>query len=274
MVQRPKEPRENKTRIEVMRLISNELDNIASQTLMTFAEKIPQEELYRLLIPTDIYETMYKASLEMPIIASPWIVDNIMLDTFTTRESEEQLIEYSITYISSRPSIFLRPRWLWPARLTLVLPDNYLGRKLLPLVDLAIQWQTTKKLFYMITRDVNSLSLIMHMCPWIRSVIPMINTTYITIQQKDFLRKLLDVGSPRYVPGVSKWFGSVCNYGTELVSLYSMIKRDKVTSKEEDNEKAIMIPILNDNLIEDGLLDHFNDFLNNIEPPRPIKLLE
>jgi hypothetical protein len=237
--------------IKAYTLIQSKLREIAVDTLHIYAEPMDPKHLYELLIPPGDYQTLVDASLLMPRVGR-WSVDNLKLITHLTPEVMAA-IEYSLNYKTTTH----RTQWLWPVNLMLVSYDNELGHRLLPLVDIAIQWQTTIQLYNLFYSNFVPLSLTTHMLPWLKLVIPLLLSDSNNKDVFKYFKRCLDTGTPRYVPGVSQWFGNVCGYGTELVSLYNIIK-DK--PKPMSQGEVVMVPVLTDELIEDGLVDHFNDF--------------
>jgi hypothetical protein len=236
-------------------LIQSKLREIATDTLYIYAEPIDPVYLYELLIPPSDFQTLMDASLLMPRVGK-WIVDNLRLATSLTPEVRT-IIEYSLNYKTATE----RTQWLWPKYLMYVSYDNELGQRLLPLVDLAIQWRTTIELYSLFYNNFVPLSLTTHMLPWLKLVIPKVLSDSNDPSVFRYFKRCLDAGTPRYVPGVSQWFGNVCGYGTELVSLYNIIK-DK--PKPHSQGEVVMVPVLTSELIEDGLIDHFNEFYNTM----------
>jgi hypothetical protein len=241
-------------------IIRSKLREIAIDTLHTYVEPMDPKHLYKLLIPPGDYQTLVDASMLMPRV-SRWNVDNLRLNTHLTPEVES-LVEYSLNYNPTNDRI----QWLWPKHCNHIYYNNELGHRLLPLVDIAIQWQTTIELYSLFYNNFVPLSLTMHMLPWLKLVVPKVLSDSNDAGVFRYFKRCLDVGTPRYVPGVSQWFGNVCGYGTELVSLHSLIK-DK--SKPMSQGEVVMVPVLNHELIEDGLVDHFNELHNTMTGAPP-----
>jgi hypothetical protein len=258
----------SQARHKVRGVISQTLRDIGNETLIIHSEPMDPAHLYRLLIPDVHYDIMLQASSLMPQ-RSYYVIDNLKLKTYTQPGMIPELIEYAINYVGAGE----RNGWLWPTYLNSIVPDTELGDKLLPLVDIAIQWETTLRLFHMMFSDIDSIPLIVHMLPWLRLVIPHIDKTHLTIQEKDILSKMFNATEPRHVPGVSKWFGQVCKYGTELVSFYNMTRRNITQGVDSLHpngpSKVIIVPVLNENLTEDGLLDHFHEFVKGAQLSSP-----
>jgi hypothetical protein len=254
------EERHSALREEVRSALTDEMITITTELLLAYSDSMDPKDLYELVIPPGDYQTMVDASMLMPKRPS-YLTDRIFMDTYCAVGAgyESQRIEYSIAYIADK-----RVGWLYPAILNPVRPDNLLGHKLLPLVDIAIQAQTSIRLMNLMFREVNSVSLIMHMLPWLRLIALRVKPD--RSQLKTYLHKIANIGTPRFVPGVSRWFGEACKYGTELVSLHS------ITKKKTDLDKgAIIVPVLDENLVEDGLVDHFNEFTKEIVIDKHLK---
>jgi hypothetical protein len=253
----------SRTESEAFRLIEAKLRDMANETIYNYSEPMWAEDLYKLLILPGDYLTLKNASMLMQPM-SRWSSDNLKVHTYFTPEVIEQ-IEYNITYESD----VSRTNWLWPQYLDGITPVNELGRKLFPILDIAIQWQTTIELYNMFRNTYIQPSLTLHMLPWIKLLIPDIKPHTDSDNRQEvitYLQRMLDMGTPRYVPGVSAWFGQVCKYGSELISLHNMTKGNV---HEFKNGQAKMIPVLTEALVEDGLRNHFNEFvkeLKNINP--------
>ena len=241
------------------RLIDNKLREIATELLLTYASPMDAEHLYRLLIPRQDYEIMEQASRRMPKRAGYSTSDNIMLVTQTTSTFQSKM-EFNIYYDTGRT------QWLWPADLNWITPSSELGRLLLPLIDIAIQAQTTIRLFDLFIHNVRNRALIVHMLPWLRLLIPKIDTRFTETQVKYVLRKYQEFSEPQYIPGVSSWFASVCAYGTELISLHTVVMKDAL-KVQNHRQGTTIIPVLRDDLIEDGLEQHFNEIV--WDAPKP-----
>jgi hypothetical protein len=252
----------SQARHAVRGIISQTLKDIGNETLIIHSEPMAPAKLYNLIIPDVHRDLMLQASSLMPQ-RSYYVIDNLKLKTYTQPDTPE-LIEYAINYVGMGE----RNGWLWPIYLNSVYSNTELGDKLLPLVDIAIQWETTINLFHRMFSEIDSIPLIMHMLPWLRLVIPHIEKSHLTIQEKDILLKMLNASAPRHVPGVSRWFGQVCKYGTELISFYNMTRRNKGTLGVDANQinptnlsQVIIVPVLNEALTEYGLVEHFNEFV-------------
>jgi hypothetical protein len=239
----------NATEDKAYSLIKSHLIEIGLATLNVVSEPITQEELYHYLIPAGDYQTLVDASLLMPPI-SHWVIDRLKLNT----DFIDQTIEYSIIY--QTPSTE-RVQWLWPEHLNAITAENELGRRMLPLVDIAIQWRTTLELFELFSVNRVPLALTVRMLPWLRLVVPQLYSNDPAVFKR--LKQYMEAGEPQITPGVSVWFNKVCKYGTELISLYNIVK-DKEHPKIPNT--VIITPIIDKNLIEDGLSDHFHEFYN------------
>jgi hypothetical protein len=236
--------------------IMNKMTQMAFATLHDISEPMPVEHLYRLLVPPENFDVMWAASHLLRPRGSWSVYTNINIPT-SLLPGVTELIEYCINYGDSGVNLII------PQELNSILPGNELGHKLLPVIDIAIQWQTIITLTGLFFESISSLPLIAHMLPHIRLIIP-----HITIESDspaaEYFTKILNAPLPRYVPGVSKWFGQVCRYGLELVSLHSVVKKNV----KLNGQTASLIPVLSTRLIEDGLQDHFFDFCKNQFPPK------
>jgi hypothetical protein len=232
-------------------LIKGKLREIAIDTLYTLSEPMDPEELYGYLIPPGDYETMVDASLLMPRVSN-WSTDNLHLHT----DFLNQIIEYSLNYKSTVDQT--HTQWLWSRYLNNITPESKLGEKLIPLVDIAIQWSTTLELFSMFRKNGIPISLTVHMLPWLRAIVPSLYSDSNDPLVFRALKEYVEAKTPRYIPGVSKWFKGICGYGTELIAFYRIIKDKPKPPPLEDS--VIIVPVLDDGLHEDGLTDHFNEF--------------
>ena len=258
-------------RIAACQHFKDALRQMAVTTMYAYSEPFTAEQIYKLIIPDDNYSVMRHASLSMPQRPS-FFMKNVELMFVTDAHSDVRppKIPFTLDYCHSASRI----EWLIPNDLNSITLNNELGKKLMPIIDLASQWSTTIKLFELFSQQIPSMSLVLHMLPWIKLAIPKLdimnykyNSTNRGVLQdtiKDFLNKCLKSSEPRYVPGVSKWFGQVCSYGTELVSLHSM---SKIESFKRANDKSYIIPVIGDPYVKDGLVEHFNEFFENRNPP-------
>ena len=234
-------------------LIKNKLREIAIDTLYTLSEPMAQQELYYDLIPPGDYKTMTDASLLMPR-ASNWSTDNLHIYTGFLN----QRVEYSLNYKSTVDQT--HTQWLWPRYINNITIESKLGKKILPLVDIAIQWSTTLELFSMFHTTQIPISLTVNMLPWLRAIVPSLYSDSNDPLVFRALKEYVEAKPPRYVPGVSKWFKGVCGYGTELIALHRIII-DKPKPPVPDDSVTI-VPVLTSELFEDGLTDHYNEFFH------------
>ena len=232
-------------------LIKNKLREIAIDTLYTLSTPMAQQELYYDLIPPGDYQTMTDASLLMPRVSN-WSTDNLHIFTGFLN----QRVEYSLNYKSTVDQT--HTYWLWPRYINNITIESKLGKKLVPLVDIAIQWSTTLELFSMFLRNGIPVPLTVHMLSWLRAIVPSLYSDSNDPLVFRALKEYVEAKPPRYVPGVSKWFKGICGYGTELIAFYRIIK-DKPKPPVPDDSVTI-VPVLTNELLEDGLTDHFNEF--------------
>jgi hypothetical protein len=231
-------------------LIRDKLRTMATETMVTYSDPMDPKLLYEQLIPYGVYQTLVNASLLMPQ-SSGYMIDNLKIHTQLTPEVTE-VIEYALVY-NGRSD---RTQWLWPKHLNVISYDNDFGHKLIPVVDIAIQWQTTISLYELFyNHNQIPMSITMQMLPWLKFVIPTVYSDSKDPSAFRYLKRMMEVNAPRHIPEVSRWFGSVCRYGTELVSLHSLNK-----PKQSPSSWVTMLPVLKSSLVEDGLTDHFNEF--------------
>lgn len=240
---------------EFTRVVYDRFFGLADEMLTKISVPLQPMELYNLLILPGHFHTMLNASYLMEPIESYSATSHIQLDY------NAEYFDFSVIYYNSKSSSITN--FLFPATLNEITPDNKLGEILIPIIDMAIQWETSA---YLLNRFFYELSpgMTMHMLPWLRMFLHDLKARPSNSRVINTIDRYLGASTPQYIPGVSTFFSSVCKYGTGLLTASKLLEGNY---KPKDNT-VIIIPNVNHiKLIEDGVVNQFEEFLVSCTPP-------
>jgi len=235
--------------------ISRRINDMHTDIMTYFSPRMLAEEFYRLVIPENEYDALYRASQLMPkqdyYSSIRALCLNVNIPGYLV-----DVVLFSIIPFNHNSM----PQWLWPTNMNVITPGSKLAEIFLPPIDLAIRLATQSKLFELIARDYTP-QMIMALMPWLKLLLlhrPNDFSSWSPYIHRE-IGRMLEAKRPRYMPAMSVWYSSQLDDGKALLTEYMFIRDKKQVS--ETKHVSIVIKSI-DSFVPVWLVDQHNSIVS------------